>query len=268
MFFLSFKKTYRRSLAFLTKYHNEITHKDLSFIISISILAYIDLNLTEIPMRYTDAISTKPNQDVANKTLRNTYGLLAITLLFSAFTAGVSMALNLPHPGIILTLVGFYGLLFFISKYQNSGLGILLVFALTGFMGITIGPMLNYYLSLPNGTSMVMNALALTGLSFLGLSAYALISKQDFSFLKGFLTVGIFVLIFAMILGFFVQIPAMQIFISAGFALFSAAMILYQTGEIVRGGETNYVMATVTLFISIYNLFISLLALLGMANDD
>ncbi|KZM44412.1 MAG: Bax inhibitor-1/YccA family protein [Marinomonas sp.] len=219
-------------------------------------------------MRYTDAISSSQTQEAANKTLRNTYGLLSLTLLFSAFTAGASMAFNLPHPGLIITLVGFYGLLFFISKFQNSGLGIVLVFALTGFMGITIGPILNAYLSLPNGTSLVMNALGLTGLAFLGLSAYALISKQDFSFLKGFLTVGVFVLLFAMVLGFFVQIPALQIFISAGFALFSAAMILYQTGEIVRGGETNYVMATVTLFISIYNLFLSLLALLGMANDD
>jgi modulator of FtsH protease len=219
-------------------------------------------------MRYTDAISSSQTQEAANKTLRNTYGLLSLTLLFSAFMAGASMAFNLPHPGLIITLVGFYGLLFFISKFQNSGLGIVLVFALTGFMGITIGPILNAYLSLPNGTSLVMNALGLTGLAFLGLSAYALISKQDFSFLRGFLTVGVFVLLFAMILGFFVQIPALQIFISAGFALFSAAMILYQTGEIVRGGETNYVMATVTLFISIYNLFLSLLALLGMANDD
>ncbi len=265
---MAFKKDLSVLIGLFNKVSQRITHKDLSFIIGISILVHIDLTLTETQMRYTDAIITKPNQDVANKTLRNTYGLLAITLLFSAFTAGMSMALNLPHPGIILTLVGFYGLLFLISKYQNSGLGILLVFALTGFMGITIGPMLNAYLSLPNGTSLVMNALALTGLSFLGLSAYALISKQDFSFLKGFLTVGIFVLLFAMILGFFVQVPALQIFISAGFALFSAAMILYQTGEIVRGGETNYVMATVTLFISIYNLFISLLALLGLANDD
>ncbi|WP_036181222.1 Bax inhibitor-1/YccA family protein [Marinomonas sp. MED121] len=219
-------------------------------------------------MRYTDTISTNQTQEVANKTLRNTYGLLSITLLFSALMAGLSMSLNLPHPGIIITLVGFYGLLFMISKFQNSALGIVLVFALTGFMGITIGPILNAYLSLPNGTSLVMSALALTGLAFLGLSAYALISKQDFSFLSGFLTVGVFVLIFAMILGFFVQMPALQIFISAGFALFSAAMILYQTGEIVRGGETNYIMATVTLFISIYNLFISLLSLLGMARDD
>ncbi|EAQ63804.1 hypothetical protein MED121_05438 [Marinomonas sp. MED121] len=222
----------------------------------------------EIKMRYTDTISTNQTQEVANKTLRNTYGLLSITLLFSALMAGLSMSLNLPHPGIIITLVGFYGLLFMISKFQNSALGIVLVFALTGFMGITIGPILNAYLSLPNGTSLVMSALALTGLAFLGLSAYALISKQDFSFLSGFLTVGVFVLIFAMILGFFVQMPALQIFISAGFALFSAAMILYQTGEIVRGGETNYIMATVTLFISIYNLFISLLSLLGMARDD
>ncbi|TBR44312.1 Bax inhibitor-1/YccA family protein [Marinomonas agarivorans] len=219
-------------------------------------------------MRYTDAVSTGSSQAIS-KTLRNTYGLLALTLLFSAFTAGISMVLNLPHPGLIITLVGFYGLLFLTSKFQNSGIGILCVFALTGFMGFTLGPILNMFLSLANGASLIMSALALTGLSFLGLSAYALISKKDFSFLSGFLTVGFFVLLFAVILGFFVQMPALQIFISVGFALFSAAMILYQTGEIVRGGDdVNYVMATVTLYVSIYNLFISLLSLLGMASDD
>lgn len=219
-------------------------------------------------MRYSDAISTGSSQAVS-KTLRNTYGLLALTLLFSAFTAGISMVFNLPHPGLIITLIAFYGLLFLTSRYQNSGIGILCVFALTGFMGLTLGPILSMFLSLPNGSSIVMSSLALTGLSFLGLSAYALVSKKDFSFLSGFITVGFFVLLFAVILSFFVQMPALQILISVGFALFSAAMILYQTGEIVRGGSNvNYVMATVNLYVSIYNLFISLLSLLGMANDD
>ncbi|MBJ7551289.1 MAG: FtsH protease modulator YccA [Marinomonas sp.] len=218
-------------------------------------------------MRYTDALSTHTSQ-AANKTLRNTYGLLSLTLLFSAFTAGLSMVLNLPHPGLIITLVGFYGLLFLTHKCQNSALGLLCVFALTGFMGLTLGPILNAYLSMSNGASMIMSALGTTGLSFLGLSAYAIVSKKDFSFLNGFLTVGFFALLFAMIAGFFIQLPALQIFISVGFTLFSAAVILLQTSEIVRGGETNYIMATVNLYVSLYNMFLSLLSLFGMASDD
>ncbi|MEP3349960.1 MAG: Bax inhibitor-1/YccA family protein [Marinomonas sp.] len=218
-------------------------------------------------MRYTEALSTHTSQ-AANKTLRNTYGLLSLTLLFSAFTAGLSMTMNLPHPGLIITLVGFYGLLFLTHKFKNSSAGILCVFALTGFMGLTLGPILSAYLNMANGASMIMSALGMTGLSFLGLSAYALISKKDFSFLNGFLTVGFFVLLFAVIAGFFVQMPALQIFISAGFALFSGAVILLQTSQIVRGGETNYIVAAVTLYVSIYNMFLSILSLLGMANDD
>ncbi|SBS27388.1 Modulator of FtsH protease YccA [Marinomonas spartinae] len=218
-------------------------------------------------MRYTDALSTHSSKS-ANKTLRNTYGLLSLTLLFSAFTAGMSLAFNLPHPGIIITLVGFYGLLFLTYKFKNSSAGLLCVFALTGFMGLTLGPILNAYLSMANGASLIMSALGITGLSFLGLSGYAIVSKKDFSFLGGFLTVGFFVLLFAMIAGFFIHMPALQIFISAGFALFSAAVILLQTSEIVRGGETNYIIATVNLYVSLYNMFLSVLSLLGMANDD
>ncbi len=218
-------------------------------------------------MRYNDAITNQPSE-VINKTLRSTYSLLAITLFFSAFTAFLSISLQLPHPGLIITLVGFYGLLFLTHKFQNSGLGIICVFALTGFMGLTIGPIISMYLNLPNGASMVMTAFGITGLSFVGLSAYAIATKKDFSFLNGFLVVGVFVLIGAMIANIFLQMPALQIFLSAGFALFSAAMILWQTGEIVRGGETNYILATVNLYVSIYNMFLSVLSLLGMANDD
>ncbi|MBD5769955.1 Bax inhibitor-1/YccA family protein [Marinomonas colpomeniae] len=220
-------------------------------------------------MRYTEALSApSSSSQAANKTLRNTYGLLSLTLLFSAFTAGLSVTMNLPHPGLIITLVGFYGLLFLTHKFKNSSLGILFVFALTGFMGLTLGPILSMYLTLPGGGSLIMSALGITGLSFLALSAYALISKRDFSFLNGFITVGFFVLLFAVIAGFFVQMPALQIFISAGFALFSAAIILLQTNQIVRGGETNYIVATVNLYVSLYNMFLSILSLLGMANSD
>ena len=217
-------------------------------------------------MRYTEALSTHTSQ-AANKTLRNTYGLLSLTLLFSAFTAGLSMAFNLPHPGLIITLVGFYGLLFLTHKFKNSSAGLLCVFALTGFMGITLGPILSMYMNMPGGGSLIMSALGITGLSFLGLSAYALISKKDFNFLNGFITVGFFVLLFAVIAGIFIKMPALQIFISAGFALFSAAVILLQTSQIVRGGETNYIVATVTLYVSLYNMFLSVLSLLGMSRD-
>jgi len=218
-------------------------------------------------MRYTEALSSTHSSQAANKTLRNTYGLLSLTLLFSAFTAAMSMAYNLPHPGLIITLVGFYGLLFLTHKFKNSSLGILCVFALTGFMGITLGPILSVYMSFSNGSSMIMSALGITGLSFLGLSAYALVSKKDFSFLNGFITVGFFVLLFAVIAGIFIKMPALQIFISACFALFSAAVILLQTSQIVRGGETNYIVATVNLYVSLYNMFLSILSLLGMSRD-
>lgn len=219
-------------------------------------------------MRYTEAHSSTHASQAANKTLRNTYGLLSLTLLFSAFTAGVSMTMNFANMNIFVLLIGFYGLLFLTHKFKNSPLGILCVFALTGFMGLTLGPILSAYMSLPGGGSLIMTALGITGLSFLGLSAYALISKRDFSFLNGFITVGFFVLLFAVIAGIFIKMPALQIFISAGFALFSGAVILLQTNQIVRGGETNYILATVNLYVSLYNMFLSILSLLGMARDD
>ena len=129
----------------------------------------------------------------SNKVLRNTYALLSMTLLFSALTAGISIALQLPHPGLIITLVGYFGLFFLTTKFRNSAVGLLCVFALTGFMGYTLGPILSMYLSLPNGGQIVMTALGGTGAIFLGLSAYALVSQKDFSFLGGFLMVGILV---------------------------------------------------------------------------
>ena len=198
-----------------------------------------------------------------DKVLRNTYGLLALTLAFSAVTAGFSMAFNLPHPGLIITLVGFYGLLFGIHKTANSGLGLVLTFALTGFMGYTIGPILNAYLSLANGGTIVASAFGLTAFTFLGLSGYVLTTRKDMSFLAGFITAGFFVLIGAMVLGFFVNMPGLHLAISAGFVLFSSAAILFQTSAIIHGGERNYILATVTLFVSIYNLLLSLLSLLG-----
>jgi modulator of FtsH protease len=204
----------------------------------------------------------------AHKVLRNTYMLLSLTLAFSALAAGTSAALGLPHPGILITLVGYFGLLFLVNKYRDRGLGVALVFALTGFMGYTLGPIISHYLSMPNGAQTVMLAMGGTAAIFLGLSAYALVTKRDLSFMGGFLTVGILVAFLAGLAGLFLQIPALSLTVSAVFVLLMSGLILYETNNIVRGGETNYVMATLTLFVSIFNLFTSLLHLLGFANNE
>tara|TARA_R110002050_G_scaffold9504_1_gene33036 strand:- start:180197 stop:180868 length:672 start_codon:yes stop_codon:yes gene_type:complete len=204
-----------------------------------------------------------------NKVIRSTYMLLSMTLLFSALVAGVSMSLNLPHPGLILTLVGYFGLLFLTSKFRNSAAGLVSVFALTGFMGYTLGPILSSYLSLPNGGQIVMNAMATTGAMFIGLSAYALKTRKNFSFMGGFLMVGILVAFVAGLGAFFFEMPGLSLAVSAMFVLLMAGLILYETSNIINGGETNYIMATVTLYVSIFNLFTSLLHLLGaMSGDD
>ncbi len=203
-----------------------------------------------------------------NKVLKNTYALLAMTLLFSAATAGVSMTLNFPPMGILVTMVGYFGLLFLTTKFRNSSLGLLFVFLLTGFMGLTLGPILNMYLQLSNGSELIMTALGGTGMIFLALSGYVLTSRKDFSFMGGFLMVGIMVAFLASIGAMLFNIPAMSLAVSAMFILLMSGMILYQTSEIIHGGETNYIMATVSLYISIYNLFLSLLQLLGALGDD
>jgi len=208
------------------------------------------------------AVRSKGSVLATNKLLRNTYVLLAMTLAFSALTAGLSMAMNFPHLGL-LTLVGYFGLLFLTTKLRNSVWGIVSVFALTGFMGLTLGPMVNYYLSMPNGGQIVMQALGGTGAIFLALSAYAIKSEKDFSFMGGFLMVGILVGFLAALGAFFFEMPGLALAVSAMFVLLMSGLILYQTSEIIHGGETNYIMATVTLYISIYNLFTSLLHLLG-----
>ena len=207
-------------------------------------------------------VRSKGSVLATNKLLRNTYVLLAMTLAFSALTAGLSMAMNFPHLGL-LTLVGYFGLLFLTSKLRNSVWGIVSVFALTGFMGLTLGPMVTYSLSMPNGGQIVMQALGGTGVIFLALSAYAIKSEKDFSFMGGFLMVGILVGFLAALGAFFFEMPGLALAVSAMFVLLMSGLILYQTSQIIHGGETNYIMATVTLYISIYNLFTSLLHLLG-----
>lgn len=203
-----------------------------------------------------------------NKVIRNTYLLLSLTLAFAGVAAGVSAALKLPHPGILLTLGGFFGLLFAVHKLKNSGWGILAVFALTGFMGYTLGPVIGRYLGLPNGGEIVMQAMGGTAALFVGLSAYALTTKKDFSFMGGFLMVGILLAFLAGLAAIFFEVPALSLTVSAAFVLLMSGLILYETSNIIHGGETNYVLATVTLFVSIFNLFTSLLQLLGFMNGD
>lgn len=203
-----------------------------------------------------------------NKVLRNTYMLLAMTLAFSAAVAGVAMALNLPHPGLILTLVGFYGLLFLTHKTANSSAGIISVFALTGFMGYTLGPILNMVVG-AGGGDIIMTAMGATAMVFFGLSGYVLTTKKDMSFLGGMMVAGFWVIIAGFIANFFLQMPALSLALSAIFILFSSGAILMQTSAIINGGERNYILATVTLFVSIYNIFVSLLQLLmAFSGDD
>ncbi|MDH5392614.1 MAG: Bax inhibitor-1/YccA family protein [Gammaproteobacteria bacterium] len=203
-----------------------------------------------------------------NKVLRNTYTLLSMTLLFSAVVAAISMSLNLPHPGLLLTLGGYFALLFATTKFRNSSLGIVFVFALTGFMGYTLGPILTGYLSMSNGAETVMTAMGATGVIFLSLSAYALVSRKDFSFMGSFLMVGIIVAFVAGLAAVFFEIQILSLVVSSMFVLLMSGLILYQTSDIIHGGETNYIMATVTLYVSIFNLFTSLLHLLGFMNAE
>ncbi|MBV1951524.1 MAG: Bax inhibitor-1/YccA family protein [Cycloclasticus sp.] len=222
-------------------------------------------------MKQFDSSITRNEQSIlaTNKVLKNTYILLSMTLLFSAFTAGISMSMNLPHPGMIISLVGYFGLLFLTTKFRNSSLGILCVFALTGFMGITLGPILNMYLNAySNGHELIMTSLGGTGVIFMALSAYALTTKKDFSFISGFLMVGILVAFLAGIGAAIFSIPALSLGVSAMFIMLMSGMILYQTSEIIHGGETNYIMATVSLYISIFNLFTSLLHILGVMGGE
>lgn len=199
-----------------------------------------------------------------NRVLRNTYFLLSLTLLFSALIAGITVHLNLPAPGIIISLVGMFGLLFLTQATARSGLGLISVFLFTGFMGYMLGPMINLYLhAYVNGGQLVMTALGATGVIFLGLSGYAITTRKDFSYLGGFIFVAILVAFMAGIGAMLFNIPTLSLFVSGAFALLSSAIILYQTSLIINGGETNYILATVTLYVALFNLFVSLLNILG-----
>jgi len=210
----------------------------------------------------------RADQLEVSRVLRNTYGLLAMTLAFSGLVAYVAQQMKVPYPSFFVVLIGFYGLFFLTAKLRNSPWGLISTFALTGFMGYTLGPILNLYLSLPNGGEVVSSAFAMTALVFFGLSAYVLTTRKDMSFLAGFITAGFFVLIGAMLASFFFDISGLQLAISAGFVVFSSVCILFQTSAIIHGGERNYIMATISLYVSIYNLFVSLLQLTGAISGD
>ena len=208
-------------------------------------------------------------QQEISKVLRNTYSLLALTLAFSGVMAFVAQQMRVGYPNIFVVLIGFYGLFFLTNKLRDSAWGLVSTFALTGFMGFILGPILNRYLGMAGGAEVVSSAFAMTALVFGGLSAYVLITRKDMSFLGGFITAGFFVLMGAVLASLFFQISGLQLAISAGFVLFSSVCILFQTSAIIHGGERNYIMATISLYVSIYNLFVSLLQLFGiMGRDD
>jgi len=203
-----------------------------------------------------------------NKVLRNTYMLLSMTLLFSAVTAGLAMLLGLGQGvGLLLMLVSF-GLLFWVHKAADSANGIIAIFAFTGCMGAALGPVISFYLAFPAGPSIVLQALGGTALIFLTLSGYVLSTRKDFSFMGGFLLTGLIVVIVAALANLFFQIPALSLALSGAIVLIMSGLILFDTSRIIHGGETNYIRATVALYLSIYNLFTSLLHLLGAFGGD
>ncbi|MEN9689477.1 MAG: hypothetical protein RI998_1474 [Pseudomonadota bacterium] len=213
-----------------------------------------------------------PGQDLqrgeVQRVLRNTYALLAMTLIFSAAVASMAVTMKWPAPGLVLTLVAYFGLLFAVHKLQNSAWALPVVFALTGFMGYSLGPILSHYLAVPGGAQTISLALGSTGVTFLALSAYVLITRKDFSFMGGFLFMGMVVALIAGLAAMFLDIPALGLAVSGMVALLSAGLILFETSQIVQGGERNYVLATVSLFVSVFNLFTSLLALFGFGGNN
>lgn len=219
---------------------------------------------------YGHAVEQRPREQVlaTNRLLKNTYWLLAMTLLFSALTAGASMVVGIGQGTALILMLVSFGLLFWVHKTADSAQGLVAVFAFTGCLGASLGPMLNYYLSLSNGPGLVMQALGGTGVIFFSLSGYALISRRDFSFMRGFLFTGLIVAIVAMLANLFLQIPALSLALSSVIILIMSGLILYDTSRIINGGETNYIRATVSLYLSIYNIFVHLLHLLGAFGEE
>ncbi|WP_232012821.1 Bax inhibitor-1/YccA family protein [Zymobacter palmae] len=197
------------------------------------------------------------------RVLRNTYSLLAITLLFSAAMAWLSFALGTRYISPIIFIVGAYGLMFLVHATARTGFGLVAILAFTGFMGYSLGPVLNMFMYARGGSSIVLLALSMTGVSFLGLSLVGIFTRRDLGFLGNFITVGVFVLLAGMIINLFVHASALSMVMCCGFILLSSAVILFRTQQIVRGGETNYILATIDLYVSIYNIFVSLLQILN-----
>ncbi|MAY37499.1 MULTISPECIES: Bax inhibitor-1/YccA family protein [Spongiibacter] len=218
------------------------------------------------PVFQTNA-ATAPAVEI-NKVLRNTYMLLGLTLLNSALFAGVAMAMDLGRGAALGLMLGSLVMLFVVNATANSGKGLIATFVFTAMMGASLGPMLQAYLALPNGPSLVMQALGGTAIVFFGLSAYALTTRKDFSFMGGFLMVGLLVIVGASIANLFFQVAAVSLAISAAAVFIMSALILFDTSRIIHGGETNYIRATVALYLDIYNLFVHLLSLLGVFSDD
>ncbi|WP_438767369.1 Bax inhibitor-1/YccA family protein [Kushneria sp. TE3] len=217
----------------------------------------------------TYGVSQTESRNVeSHKVLRNTYMLLAMTLLFSAVTAGIAMSMGIQRMNIFVFFIGAYGLMFLVHKTANSAAGLLATFAFTGFMGFTLGPILSAYLTLSNGPQLIMTALGMTAATFVGLSAVALITRKDFSFLSNFIMAGAIVLIVAMVVAMVFNISGLALAVSAGFVLFASAVILFETSQVIHGGQDNYILATISLYVAIYNLFISLLSLLGLTSSD
>ncbi|TFH68968.1 Bax inhibitor-1/YccA family protein [Gammaproteobacteria bacterium LSUCC0057] len=215
--------------------------------------------------RSKPAITSTALSPEVSKVLRSTYMLLGVTLTFSAAMAVVAMMVNAPYFGL-WTLLPYFLCLWMVEKNKNSSAGLLWVFALTGWMGFTLGPILNYYLA-AKGAEPIVTALGATALVFFAASGYVLTTKKNLSFMGGFLMVGMLVAFVAGIANVFLEIRGLSLAVSSAFALISAGVIMWQTSAIIHGGERNYISATVTLFVMIYNLFISLLQLIGLSED-
>lgn len=204
-----------------------------------------------------------------NKVLKNTYALLSMTLLFSAFVAFISMQLEMPGFVPLVASFGALGLIWLVlPRTANSSMGIVVVFAITGLLGFGLGPILNNYLQLSNGSQLIMTSLGGTGVIFFALSGYALVSRRDFSFMGGMLVAGMVMVIIAALANIFMEIPALSLAISAVVILIMSGFILYDTSRIINGGERNYIHATVGLYLSLYNIFVNLLMLLGVLSGD
>jgi len=222
-------------------------------------------------MNRTDFTIARPQESLlaANRVIKNTYMLLSLTLLFSAFMAALSMTLAMPGWTYLASFVGAMLLMWLVlPRTANSAAGIWVVFAVTGLMGFGLGPLLHFYLSLPKGPEIVATAMGGTGVIFLGLSAYALTTRKDFSFMGGFLLAGMLVVLIAILANIFLAMPALSLTVSAAVILLMSGFILYDTSEMIHGGETNYLLATIRLYLNIYNLFIHLLSLLGILSSD